>query len=28
MCLDDPLKPIDNNDVEQVMKQVAVGRRN
>lgn len=26
--LDDPLVPIDNNDVEQLMKQVAVGRKN
>lgn len=26
--LDDPLLPIDNNDVEQLMKQVAIGRKN
>ena len=28
MYLSDPLLPIDNNDVEQLMKQVAIGRKN
>jgi transposase len=28
LYLDDPLLPIDNNDVEQLMKQVAIGRNN
>lgn len=28
LYLDDPLVPIDNNDVEQLMKQVAIGRKN
>jgi transposase len=28
LYLDDPLLPIDNNDVEQLMKQVAIGRKN
>jgi transposase len=28
LYLSDPLLPIDNNDVEQLMKQVAIGRKN